>query len=148
MKLIENLKKFIRWLFRWLKYIILIIICFIAYLFSGKKSSKLGPKKEEIKKVKNKKNTTDNITANINTNKPLIKDSILKLSKEELRTEIIKFYCQELEQKELYLTKEDFEIINLLEEKIAPVIESELKFRRNKRKNRRKRKKGITHYFR
>ena len=32
------------------------------------------------------------------------------LSKEELRVEIINFYCQELEQKELYLTKEDFEI--------------------------------------
>ena len=126
MKLIEKIKKFVRWLFRWLKYIVLIIICFIAYLFSGKKSSKLELKKEEMKKGKAKKNTTDNITTNIDTNKPLIKDSILKLSKEELRKEIINFYCQELEQKELYLTKEDFEIIDILEEKIALVIESEL----------------------
>lgn len=126
MKLIEKIKKFVRWLFRWLKYIVLIIICFIAYLFSGKKSSKLELKKEEMKKGKAKKNTTDNITTNIDTNKPLIKDSILKLSKEELRKEIINFYCQELEQKELYLTKEDFEIIDILEEKIAPVIKSEL----------------------
>ena len=126
MKLIEKIKKFVRWLFRWLKYIVLIIICFIAYLFSGKKSSKLELKKEEMKKGKAKKNTTDNITTNIDTNKPLIKDSILKLSKEELRKEIINFYCQELEQKELYLTKEDFAIIDILEEKIAPVIESEL----------------------
>lgn len=126
MKLIEKIKKFVRWLFRWLKHIVLIIICFIAYLFSGKKSSKLELKKEEMKKGKSKKNTINNITTNIDTNKPLVKDSILKLSKEELRVEIINFYCQELEQKELYLTKEDFEIIDILEEKIALVIESEL----------------------
>ncbi len=126
LKLIKKIKKLAKWLFRWLKYIVLIIICFIAYLFSGQKSSKLELKKEEIKKVKNKKNTPNNITTNIDTNKPLKKDTPLKLTKEELKSEIIKFYCQELEQKELYLTKEDFFIIDLLEEKIAPIIESEL----------------------
>ena len=75
---------------------------------------------------KEKKDFNHQTNSNIDTNKPLVKDSILQVTKEELQKEICTFYCQELDRKESYLTKEDWEIIEILEEKLINLIAKEI----------------------
>ena len=116
-ELLYKLKNFLKWLFRWLKYIIIIILGFIYSLFQKEKTVKLEKIKQENRPIKKEKPQSI-IKTFPETPKPLIKNSIFQLTKEELKKEITEFYCQEKNLKKDKLTKQDEKIIDELEEKI------------------------------
>ena len=49
---LSKLKNFFKWLFRWLKYIALIIIGFIYSLFKKEETPKIEKKKQELNIIK------------------------------------------------------------------------------------------------
>lgn len=123
-ELLNKLKSFFKWLFRWLKYIMILIIGFIYSLFK-EETSTIKKGKEELKpnKKENRNNITDIPHENSNS---LIQNSIFKPTKEMLKEEILIFYCQEKNIKKYELTKQEEEIIKYLEEKLIPILEKEI----------------------
>ena len=123
-ELLNKLKSFFKWLFRWLKYIMILIIGFIYSLFK-EETSTIKKGKEELKP--NKKENRNNITEIPHENSnSLIQNSIFKPTKEMLKEEILIFYCQEKNIKKYELTKQEEEIIKYLEEKLIPILEKEI----------------------
>ena len=123
-ELLNKLKNFFKWLFRWLKYIMILIIGFIYSLFK-EETSTIKKGKEELKP--NKKENRNNITEIPHENSnSLIQNSIFKPTKEMLKEEILIFYCQEKNIKKYELTKQEEEIIKYLEEKLIPILEKEI----------------------
>ena len=115
-ELLNKLKSFFKWLFRWLKYIMILIIGFIYSLFK-EETPTIKKGKEELKpnKKENRNNITDITHENSNS---LIQNSIFKPTKEMLKEEILIFYCQKKNIKKYELTKQEEEIIKYLEEPI------------------------------
>ena len=123
-ELLNKLKSFFKWLFRWLKYIMILIIGFIYSLFK-EETPTIKKGKEELKP--NKKENINNITEIPHENSnSLIQNSIFKPTKEMLKEEILIFYCQEKNIKKYELTKQEEEIIKYLEEKLIPILEKEI----------------------
>ncbi len=123
-ELLNKLKNFFKWVFRWLKYIIIIILGFIYSLFKKEQDITIKNKKEKIKLNKMENNNT--IEHPNETPKSLIQSSIFKPTKEILEEEILTFYLKEKNIKKYELTKLDEEIIEYLEEKLIPVLEEEI----------------------
>ncbi len=124
-ELLNKLKNFFKWLFRWLKYIIIIIISFIYSLLKKEETSKIEKIKKELKPIK--KENRNNIIEIPNENpNNLTKNSIFKPTKEILKEEILIFYCKEKNIKKYELEKQDEKIIEYLEEKLILILEKEI----------------------
>ena len=122
---LNKLKDFLKWLFKWLKYIIIIIIDFLSSLF--KKEERVKIEKEKQKLNEKKKESIQNISKIIPENpKPLIKNSSFYRTKEELKEEILKFYCEEKNRKIYELEKQEEILLEYLEEKLIPILEEEI----------------------
>ena len=83
----NKLKNIIMWLFRWLKYILIIIIGFIYSLFKKEENPKIEKKKEETKPHK-KKESQSNTETLPETFLPHT-HNLFYLTKENLKEEII-----------------------------------------------------------
>lgn len=124
-ELLNKLKNFFKWLSRWLKYIIIIIIGSIYSLFKKEETPKIEKIKKELKPIK--KENRNNIIKLPNENpNSLIQNSIFKPTKEILKEEILIFYCKEKNIKKYELEKQDEKIIEYLEEKLIPILEKEI----------------------
>ena len=123
---ITRILKLLKWLFKWIKYFIIILICFIYSLFHQEKSEKLERKKENLNHEIKREEKSSQTSTPFNDSNSLIKDSIFKITEEKLKEEIKNFYCKEKEKKVYELTKEDNEIIRKLTEILVPIITLEL----------------------
>lgn len=124
-ELLNTLKNFFKWLFRWLKYIIIIIIGSIYSLFKKEETPKIEKIKKELKPIK--KENRNNIIKLPNENpNSLIQNSIFKPTKEILKEKILIFYCKEKNIKKYELEKQDEKIIEYLKEKLIPILEKEI----------------------
>lgn len=122
--LLNKIKLFLKWLFKWLKYIIILVIGFIYSLFKKDDISKIAQLKE---KTKPNNKAKDKIIFEISSenHQPLIKNSVFHLTVEKLKEEIVECYCNEKRIKKYELTKEDDKLIDELEIIILPIIEEE-----------------------
>ena len=120
-ELLNKLKNFFKWLFRWLKYIIIIIIGSIYSLLKKDET----PKIKKLKPIKKENRSNIIEIPNENPNN-LTKNSIFKPTKEILKEEILIFYCKEKNIKKYELEKQDEKIIEYLEEKLIPILEKEI----------------------
>ncbi len=119
----NKLKNIIMWLFRWLKYILIIIIGFIYSLFKKEENPKIEKKKEETKPHK-KKESQSNTETLPETFLPHT-HNLFYLTKENLKEEIIDIYCNELRKKRYELTKKEDTLIDELTDIMLPIIEKE-----------------------
>ena len=62
----------------------------------------------------------------VNENNPLIKDSIFKITEEQIKEEIKNYYCEKKERKVYEFTKEEEKEIEKLTEIILPIIVTEI----------------------
>ena len=124
---INQIIKLLKWLFKWIKYIIIILICVIYSLFHQEKSKKLERKKENLKHEIKKNEQRIQDSTIFNENNPLIKDSIFKITEEQIKEEIKNYYCEKKERKVYELTKEEEKEIEKLTEIILPIIVTEIK---------------------
>ena len=124
---INQIIKLLKWLFKWIKYIIIILICVIYSLFYQEKSKKLERKKENLKHEIKKNEQRIQDSTIFNENNPLIKDSIFKITEEQIKEEIKNYYCEKKERKVYKLTKEEEKEIEKLTEIILPIIVTEIK---------------------
>lgn len=124
---INQIIKLLKWLFKWIKYIIIILICVIYSLFYQEKSKKLERKKENLKHEIKKNEQRIQDSTIFNENNPLIKDSIFKITEEQIKEEIKNYYCEKKERKVYELTKEEEKEIEKLTEIILPIIVTEIK---------------------
>ncbi len=123
---INQIIKLLKWLFKWIKYIIIILICVIYSLFYHEESKKLERKKENLKHEIKKNEQRIQDSTIFNENNPLIKDSIFKITKEQIKEEIKNYYCEKKERKVYELTKEEEKEIEKLTEIILPIIITEI----------------------
>ena len=123
---INQIIKLLKWLFKWIKYIIIILICVIYSLFYQEKSKKLERKKENLKHEIKKNEQRIQDSTIFNENNPLIKDSIFKITEEQIKEEIKNYYCEKKERKVYELTKEEEKEIEKLTEIILPIIVTEI----------------------
>lgn len=123
---INQIIKLLKWLFKWIKYIIIILICVIYSLFHQEKSKKLERKKENLKHEIKKNEQRIQDSTIFNENNPLIKDSIFKITEEQIKEEIKNYYCEKKERKVYEFTKEEEKEIEKLTEIILPIIVTEI----------------------
>ena len=124
--LLSKIIKRLKWLFKWTKYLIIILIGFIYFLFHQEKSVKLEHKKEKLKdKMKNSAKPYHSSLPSDEENF-LIKDTLFKMTDREIKEEIKYFYCKEKEKRIYELTKKDNERIEKLTEVILPMIVIEI----------------------
>ena len=126
MTIISKLITLIKRLFYWIKYFIIILICFIYALFKSDNPKLTKEKKNlQLKRQKLLKKTNPKSLPTIHEDNSLINNSIFTLTEELIKEKIILFYCQEKELKQYELTKKDDEIIKEITKKIIPQIKLE-----------------------
>ena len=124
-RILDWLIKLIKKIFWWIKYIIIIIFCFICHFFS--KNTKLENEKNKMKEKKLQSKKKEPISStSFKDNPTLIKNSIFGPTKETLKEKIIEFYCEKYQIKRYELTKEDEQIIEKIEEEIIPQLAKEI----------------------
>ena len=124
----NKIKNFFKWLLRWIIYSLLIFLGFIYSLFKKENNPKIEKLKQE-KKIEIQK--AKKVDQKIQSTPPInpdswIKNSIFKPTKENLKEEIIHFYCEEKRIKKYALTRFDEKIIEKLEEELIPLLEKEI----------------------
>ena len=126
-KLTYILKKLLKWIFKYFKYLILIFICFIVSLFNKDEKEKMKTKEKEIKRKKEQTLSPKYNSSELpETPHTLIQNYLFNPTKEEIKEEILKFYCEEVRIPKYKLAKENFQEIEQLEEMIIPLIEEEI----------------------
>lgn len=129
MTIISKLITLIKRLFYWIKYFIIILICFIYALFKSDNPKLTKEKKNlQLKRQELLKKTNPNSLPTTHEDNSLINNSIFTLTEELIKEKIILFYCQEKELKQYELTKKDDEIIKEITKKIIPQIKLEEKY--------------------
>lgn len=129
MTIISKLITLIKRLFYWIKYFIIILICFIYALFKSDNPKLTKEKKNlQLKRQELLKKTNPKFLPTTHEDNSLINNSIFTLTEELIKEKIILFYCQEKEFKQYELTKKDDEIIKEITKKIIPQIKLEEKY--------------------
>ena len=129
MTIISKLITLIKRLFYWIKYFIIILICFIYALFKSDNPKLTKEKKNlQLKRQELLKKTNPKSLPTTHEDNSLINNSIFTLTEELIKEKIILFYCQEKELKQYELTKKDDEIIKEITKKIIPQIKLEEKY--------------------
>ena len=103
-RILDWLIKLIKKIFWWIKYIIIIIFCFICHFFS--KNTKLENEKNKMKEKKLQSKKKDPISStSFKDNPTLIKNSIFGPTKETLKEKIKELSLEELNKIELEIKK-------------------------------------------